>query len=726
MSWKPIASTVPQYHTAGAPASGYYLKAYQAGTTTAVNMATDTGGGTTLAKVQLNAEGYPINGSSAIFIPYIGISNYKLALYLNATDADNNTTGSAAWVIDNISIDLANTTTYELGSVAAAQSHNGISTGHLVTTNYYDTNRVAGSGGTFRFTGTTTVGKAGNWSDADGYFYDADGKQFMCIESSVKAWGCRCNGTTDDTTALKAAVAVACTRVANGELITIVIPETPYITDTVTVTVSGAGRAPDVDCQGLIHYGGTNTKPALVIGEDGEVIFSADLNIAITNDNQSDWTDASCVGVRLINLNSCSNVNIQEATNFTIGVQCYGLNAGFSYNNLFLGSLLNNQYGVDLFPGGTGWTNENTLTGGRYSVLTGVNNTTARYGARVGRSGASEANNNVFIKPSFEMNQSETGAGLTFGITLFDAVQNTVIACRSEGTEIVAVFDSGSTENLVEIGYSDANSHGVTDGGPAGNIVRYSRLAAEYYSKSVFEIDDIRDRATINSSTLGTIPGLISVDTTTGAISNQTPAITLGTEDVTITSATRALGIIIDTSEVKQFILSPGYTGTDGGRLFVQCYTAADVLLTGTSPAYAIGPSSAALSTSGQGYRSGSDSTANRPVRFHADVKRAFIGLVRGSSNIDLNSFRIFSVDDTDYVGKAAVLQKTPSAGQAPNFRYSDQAPTAGTWRVGDRVYNTAPSVDGNNMVLDHWTCTVAGTPGTWVAQYLSTVTPAT
>lgn len=53
-------------------------------------------------------------------------------------------------------------------------------------------------------------------------------------------------------------------------------------------------------------------------------------------------------------------------------------------------------------------------------------------------------------------------------------------------------------------------------------------------------------------------------------------------------------------------------------------------------------------------------------------------------------------------------------------------APTTGTWVVGDKVSNSTPSVDGNNMVLDHWVCTVAGTPGTWVAQYLSTVSPAT
>jgi hypothetical protein len=39
-------------------------------------------------------------------------------------------------------------------------------------------------------------------------------------------------------------------------------------------------------------------------------------------------------------------------------------------------------------------------------------------------------------------------------------------------------------------------------------------------------------------------------------------------------------------------------------------------------------------------------------------------------------------------------------------------APVAGTWAVGDRVYNQAPTATGPVG----WACTVAGTPGTWVA----------
>jgi len=47
-----------------------------------------------------------------------------------------------------------------------------------------------------------------------------------------------------------------------------------------------------------------------------------------------------------------------------------------------------------------------------------------------------------------------------------------------------------------------------------------------------------------------------------------------------------------------------------------------------------------------------------------------------------------------------------------PGIIYGNAAPTAGTWVKGDIVYNANPSV-GQPI---GWTCTVAGTPGTWVA----------
>ena len=76
---------------------------------------------------------------------------------------------------------VSNTTDYELGSQAAAASHTGIITGHVIRTNYLDGNRTSESGSEVSFNGTTTIGEAGNWPATNGKFHDADGKEFETI-----------------------------------------------------------------------------------------------------------------------------------------------------------------------------------------------------------------------------------------------------------------------------------------------------------------------------------------------------------------------------------------------------------------------------------------------------------------------------------------------------------------------------------------------------------------
>jgi hypothetical protein len=112
--------------------------------------------------------------------------------------------------VTNVAEELDRTTTanmvaYELGTTAAASAHPGIATGYIIRTNYFDSALTSGSGAEHRFTGTTTAGKAGNWPDADGYFYDADGKQFLPQGSpvSVRCFGAVGNGTANDTDAIQ-------------------------------------------------------------------------------------------------------------------------------------------------------------------------------------------------------------------------------------------------------------------------------------------------------------------------------------------------------------------------------------------------------------------------------------------------------------------------------------------------------------------------------------------
>lgn len=46
-------------------------------------------------------------------------------------------------------------------------------------------------------------------------------------------------------------------------------------------------------------------------------------------------------------------------------------------------------------------------------------------------------------------------------------------------------------------------------------------------------------------------------------------------------------------------------------------------------------------------------------------------------------------------------------------------APTTGTYAVGDFILNSAPAeagTAGSKYIVHGWRCTVAGTPGTWLA----------
>lgn len=101
-TYYPISYTVPQYINAStnAPYSGAVLKAYSAGTSTPISMATDYTGNTTATDAILNASGYP-TVSGNVIIPHLS-ENYKLALYPTQAAADANS--GAIWSIDNVQV----------------------------------------------------------------------------------------------------------------------------------------------------------------------------------------------------------------------------------------------------------------------------------------------------------------------------------------------------------------------------------------------------------------------------------------------------------------------------------------------------------------------------------------------------------------------------------------------------------------------------------------------
>jgi hypothetical protein len=205
MAWTPISGTMTQYQTStGDLASSYYLKFYQSGTTTAFNMATDSTGGTTLAKCQLDSSGYPTTDGSTRFIPHVN-QKYKIVLYKNSTDADANTTGNADWVIDAVdqaAIKAENEIIFE--TVAAMVADTTLSVGDHVRTLGYTT---IGDGGGNEY----DVVAAATGTDDGGSYIDLATHQakglFPNDYYSVKHFGSVSDGSTDDTAVILVAAA---------------------------------------------------------------------------------------------------------------------------------------------------------------------------------------------------------------------------------------------------------------------------------------------------------------------------------------------------------------------------------------------------------------------------------------------------------------------------------------------------------------------------------------
>lgn len=100
MSFNPVSGLLDQYQkTGGTFASGFFLRFQAAGTSTDINMATDSTGGTLLSKCEVDTDGYFITALSARFVPHIDQS-YKATLYPTEADADNKANG--VWEVDGL------------------------------------------------------------------------------------------------------------------------------------------------------------------------------------------------------------------------------------------------------------------------------------------------------------------------------------------------------------------------------------------------------------------------------------------------------------------------------------------------------------------------------------------------------------------------------------------------------------------------------------------------
>lgn len=101
--WTPIdAIPRPYVNASGAILVGYWLIAFNEGTTTRATLATKTDGTGEAAKFQTNSSGYFVNNGGTVVQLHID-RRVKLALVPTEAEADASDVSQALWVVDNIS-----------------------------------------------------------------------------------------------------------------------------------------------------------------------------------------------------------------------------------------------------------------------------------------------------------------------------------------------------------------------------------------------------------------------------------------------------------------------------------------------------------------------------------------------------------------------------------------------------------------------------------------------
>jgi hypothetical protein len=210
-----------------------------------------------------------------------------------------------------------------------------------------------------------------------------------------KDYGVVADGTTDDTAAVNAAVAAAkaAGRTLHGT-------GTLRINSTVIIDC-----AADLSNATLNYYGSTvavQVGTSVATAPTGTHRLTVALpRVVHAAKPTTGWT-AGSVGVRLLNLNS-SQVTVPHVQHFETGLQGYGQAYGTAYNNIYLGHLDFNKHNLSLSGDATGWCNQNTFYGGRFS-----HSSAEGYGLSGTRHiilkhlPLSQVNNNTWVNPSLE------------------------------------------------------------------------------------------------------------------------------------------------------------------------------------------------------------------------------------------------------------------------------------------------------------------------------------
>jgi BppU N-terminal domain len=539
----------------------------------------------------------------------------------------------------------------------------------------------------------------------------------------VTKYGTVGDGLTDDKQKILNAITDCIALVGINKIPTLYFPYCDGYAVTGTITVP-AGISVIMDAP--LRYRGTLNEPCLIIGETAKTNSNVKLILQSVRNTLSDWTNESSIGIKLINTLE-SEITIIQSRNYTIGVQFQGDTKGFVYNEVKLFSLSGNKFCIDLTSKSSGWTNENNFYGGRFSNFSGQNTGKSRYGVRITSEDGYIQNNNVFYKPSFELNSSVAAPEEALPILIERGSQNTFIGCRSEGnTATVARVLNDSTENKIHVGFGSQNTK-VEDQStyPASLLEVNRRQTIDRDGKVVFLAHNVHKRACYyNGTTQVNVPGVFNTSSVNENVFKYGTGHVINANYLELGTA-RGLGIFVDTRTAKRFLIRRDVLLGNEGRVAIRCYDVNGNILTnaGANHPYvkSMAYSSFSYITSYGGiYQNGSDTQDDLYINLHQDVAKIAILLLNGTNLCRVKGFGVYSLDNghaTVSLGYEEII---------PGVNLGTTYPTVGTWEKGRVILNdnkTILGVTGSQYVVEGWECLTAGTPGTWIEKRMYTGT---
>lgn len=549
---------------------------------------------------------------------------------------------------------------------------------------------------------------------------------------SVSNFGTTGDGSTDDTTAIVAAIAALAAQVSGVGLSTTYRPILWFPPALGYKTTSNIAVPQNINIlmDGPIFYAGAGGEVAMTIGVDSATDVTRDGNyvLDVRRSTQSTWLSETDIGIKFIGVCS-SDIWLRRADKFTIGVQFQSTaNFGCFFNRVRIGEIRENKVGIDIASSNVSWANNNNqFYGGEYACTSGSPAGISRYGVRY--SGTSEHNANTFYSPSFELSLSQATSGNPSGVAVPFLVvtggPNFHYNVRSEGNSatLAVISDTAAKENYFQPAYDFRNTTGPS--------FRTNTLSDSSYAQTTVFNDSMRllkqgANLVFDSGNLGRVTNIYD-----GSTTYTIDGFDIGLSDFTMfmaqtsisgghdrfvgfTAGARNLVRWIDTEFNKRFIVQfETETGSTNFAYGIVPYDATQTILADNpTPPHVFGEDANQLGWNAAEYTTvgayvATGSALYTYVYFAVDSLTKIVAFVLESNNgLKLRRIRIYAIDY-----ECSTWQVLRAPGMSGK-KLASAVPAVDSWIQGERIWRDNATSGGT----DGWACTTKGTFGALAA----------